>query len=432
MLLKRSIKILKKSGFHYRPFSQALSLFDIAEQVFSSDSEESGFVNQVPGVKKCYYEKGCRVVYPYFYVAQAYCLGSWAGKHVNEVYFKDRRQPSKYLWNQYIENGWIRVNKKIVNPDYIMQLDDILSHVFHFHENPIVDLPYRIKHLDDVFIVLDKPPGIPMHPAGNYKYNSLMSMAKQRWQSVYGFNRIDAATSGIVVLVRNQAKANELSNQMANKQITKEYVAEVSGNFPHDEIVVNAPLSRCFKEFGPVIVNFNSGISSSTLIKKVRYKTNTGTSILSCFPITGRSHQIRVHLQYLGFPIMNDPIYNSPAFGPKCGKNGDYGGLSEYEIYRADCLEAKKKVDELLEDSVDVIDEYDNFLPDYRTDRWVEFTHNNRYNPDLDLSCKECRICQSNTKEFIPIRPKKFLHLHALRYKGPDWDFSVRLPYWAR
>lgn len=51
-----------------------------------------------PGVKKCYYEKGCRVVYPYFYVAQAYCLGSWAGKHVNEVYFKDRRQPSKYLW----------------------------------------------------------------------------------------------------------------------------------------------------------------------------------------------------------------------------------------------------------------------------------------------------------------------------------------------
>ncbi|XP_053213496.1 pseudouridylate synthase RPUSD2-like isoform X2 [Panonychus citri] len=413
MLLKNSIKLSTVCRLDCnRWLSQCVSLEEIADQIYSDSPKESRFTKQLQvNGQIYYYERGCQLVYPYFNISQAYCLGDWVGKYICEVYFKNRVKPPKKVMNGLIEKGFIRVNKEKVSPDYVMKPSDVLSHVFHFHENPIIDLPFKTVHLDDEFLVIDKPPGIPMHSAG--------------------FNRIDSVTSGLIVLVRNQAKASELSNQMANRKISKEYICEVRGNFPHDEIKVDVPLARCFGISGPVIVDKHSGLPSVTLFKKIKFDHKKGTSIISCSPLTGRTHQIRVHLQYLGFPIFNDFTYNSTAFGQNCGKNGDYGGLSDRQIYHLAYIEDAKRIAELREESVDCINEYDYLLQDYRNDEWVDYTHENCYKPELDSYCPECYTCCLAYKE-PPIISKQFLHLHALRYKGADWEFATQLPYWAR
>ena len=93
--------------------------------------------------------------------------------------------------------------------------------------------------------------------------------------------------------------------------------------------MVNKPLLRISAKIGAHIVHEN-GKESLTIFKKI--SSNGQTSIIKCFPKTGRTHQIRVHLQYLGFPILNDPLYNSYAFGPTKGKDGNYGVESVEEV----------------------------------------------------------------------------------------------------
>ena len=89
-----------------------------------------------------------------------------------------------------------------------------------------------------------------------------------------------------------------------------------------EEIVVDKPLLRISAKIGAHIIH-ETGKESLTVFNKI--SSDGQTSIIRCFPKTGRTHQIRVHLQYLGFPIVNDSSYNSYAFGPAKGKNGDYG-----------------------------------------------------------------------------------------------------------
>lgn len=150
-----------------------------------------------------------------------------------------------------------------------------------------------------------------------------------------------------MIFARNKTKAQKLHEQMRQREMHKEYVCRVSGEFPEyvfyvpikfNEYTYNfflffynakrgtieceQPIETISHKIGICIVS-SKGKSCKTTFKRINY--NGVSSTVLCYPITGRMHQIRVHLQYLGHPIVNDSFYNSLAFGPNKGKGGEYG-----------------------------------------------------------------------------------------------------------
>lgn len=186
----------------------------------------------------------------------------------------------------------------------------------------------------------------------------------------------------------------------------------------------------------------DKGKECSTTFELLRYDTKSDTSIVTCKPHTGRMHQIRVHLQYLGFPIVNDPLYNDKVFGPLKGKGGDFGGKTDDELIK-----------ELIE-----IHNAEGFLgldadPDPKVAKTIksqaaqyssismptspnEKSSQTSYEyPDTtfdsakmtsDDNCLECKL-----KYKDPNPEQLVMYLHCLKYTGPTWHYETPLPYWA-
>merc|ERR1719278_2567042 len=116
---------------------------------------------------------------------------------------------------------------------------------------------------------------------------------------------------------------------ISGREVHKEYVAKVVGEFPTGLIVCDQPIEVVSYKIGVCVVS-KSGKDCHTEFERIEYKN--GVSVVRCRPKTGRMHQIRVHLQFLGHPIVNDPLYNSTSFGPEKGKGGRLGKSNEQLI----------------------------------------------------------------------------------------------------
>jgi hypothetical protein len=121
---------------------------------------------------------------------------------------------------------------------------------------------------------------------------------------------------------RNPKKARDMEQQIRNRQVLKEYVCRVEGEFPEGLTQCTQPVEVVSYKIGVCKVS-PQGKECKTEFERLSF--NGTTSVVLCRPFTGRMHQIRVHLQYLGFPVMNDPLYNHVVFGPTKGKGGHIG-----------------------------------------------------------------------------------------------------------
>jgi len=139
-------------------------------------------------------------------------------------------------------------------------------------------------------------------------------------------HRLDRLTSGLLMFGRNPRKAREMEHQIRNRQVMKEYVCRVSGEFPEGKTECSQPVEVVSYKIGVCKVS-PQGKECRTEFERLSF--NGKTSVVLCRPFTGRMHQIRVHLQYLGFPVMNDPLYNHLVFGPDKGKGGNIGKTDE-------------------------------------------------------------------------------------------------------
>nr|CAH7748534.1 unnamed protein product [Callosobruchus chinensis] len=122
-----------------------------------------------------------------------------------------------------------------------------------------------------------------------------------------------------------------MEHQIRNRLVSKTYVCRVEGEFPDETVECNEPIEVVSYKIGVCKVS-PKGKDCATFFQKLSY--NGKTSVVLCKPKTGRMHQIRVHLQYLGYPVVNDPLYNHDVFGPKKGKDGDLGGKTDEELVR--------------------------------------------------------------------------------------------------
>jgi 23S rRNA pseudouridine1911/1915/1917 synthase len=160
------------------------------------------------------------------------------------------------------------------------------------------------------FAIFDKPSGVMVHPTSRTTQYSLLDEIRYYFGDDANLaHRIDAETSGLVLVTKNKYSDIILKTMFENKQYTKEYLAIVKGELTKD-IVINKPISKSNGMIGVKMSCENpNGKESKTFIYPIEFNSKTNTTLVKAVPITGRQHQIRVHLDSVGYTILGDPIY---------------------------------------------------------------------------------------------------------------------------
>ena len=263
-----------------------------------------------------------------------------------------------------IENSGVTVNKKQVDKKYklsdgdivVLQIPDPVP-----YEAKAENIPLDIVYEDDYLLVVNKPKGMVVHPAaGNYEGTLVNALLYHCGDSLSGINgvlrpgivhRIDKDTSGLLIVAKNDFAHAHLAKQIKDHSFTREYEAVVFGNLKDDEGTVDAPIGRNPNDRKKMCVttkNSKNAVTHYSVIR--RYK---GYTHIKCMLETGRTHQIRVHMSYLGHPVAGDTVY---------------GVKNEKVSFVGQCLHARKigfihpKTEEYLEFSSQLPDYFTEFL----------------------------------------------------------------------
>lgn len=215
-----------------------------------------------------------------------------------------------------IKQEKILVNEKLENSSYLVNVGDIIKINdqldFDIHIKPS-DIPLDIVYENDDLLIINKPSGMVTHPApGNYD-NTLVNALLGKYELSHDVlrpgivHRLDKDTSGLMVVAKNNKSHDILANMIKNKDIKRTYLALVSGVINHETGTIDAPIGRDNKNREKMMVtdmNSKDAITHFRVLQRFRNHT-----LIECNLDTGRTHQIRVHLSYIGYPIVNDYVY---------------------------------------------------------------------------------------------------------------------------
>ncbi|RSD28091.1 RluA family pseudouridine synthase [Mesobacillus subterraneus] len=251
-----------------------------------------------------------------------------AGDRIDKVVSTLDPEWSRSQVQQWIKEGNVLVNGAQVKTNYKCSLDDKLEIVIP--EPEILDvipeeMDLEIFYEDADVLVVNKPKGMVVHPAPGHMTGTLVNGLMAHCKDLSGINgvlrpgivhRIDKDTSGLLMVAKNDLAHESLVNQLVAKTVTRKYKALVHGNIQHDHGTIDAPLGRDTKDRQSMTVVDNGKHAVTHFNVLDRFKDFT---FVECQLETGRTHQIRVHMKYIGYPLAGDPKY-----GPK--KTLDIGG----------------------------------------------------------------------------------------------------------
>ena len=237
-----------------------------------------------------------------------------------DKYLKENTEYSRSKIQKFIDNGNVLVNEVVVKASYIVRNGDVIS-INQEMDNEMEILPEDIKldilYEDDYLLVVNKPSGMVVHPGcGNYSHtlvNALMYRVN-KLSSVNGsvrpgiVHRIDADTSGLLLVAKNDMVHNDLANQIAKKSVIRKYIALVVGVINEDTATIDAPIGRDKIDRKKMCVTATG--KDAVTHYKVLERFGQATYV-ECRLETGRTHQIRVHMASIGHPLLGDTVYGS-------------------------------------------------------------------------------------------------------------------------
>ncbi|WCE30625.1 23S rRNA pseudouridine(955/2504/2580) synthase RluC [Vibrio sp. SCSIO 43137] len=255
-----------------------------------------------------------------------------AGQRIDNFLKNQLKNVPKSLIYRIIRKGEVRVNKKRVKAEYKLKAQDIVRVPpvkVEQSESPaplstkldkVAQLESCIIFEDDHLLILNKPSGTAVHGGSGLKFGAIEALRALRPEARFLelVHRIDRDTSGILLVAKKRSALRQLQEQFRNKTVQKYYYALVMGRWKPSCKVVNAPLLK--NEVNSIVRVNPNGKASETRFKII--EAFDEATLIQASPITGRTHQIRVHTQYTGHPIAWDDRYGDRRFDAYTGKCG--------------------------------------------------------------------------------------------------------------
>lgn len=257
-----------------------------------------------------------------------------AGQRLDNFLLAKLKGVPKSLIYRIVRKGEVRVNKGRIKPDYKLQAEDIVRvppvRVAEKNETPIstklnkvAELKNQILYEDEVMLIINKPSGIAVHGGSGLSFGVIEALRALRPNARFLelVHRIDRDTSGILLVAKKRSALRHLHAQLREKTVQKDYLALVRGQWQSHCKAVKAPLLKNELAGGERIVRVSEeGKPAETRFSiEERYPFAT---LVKASPITGRTHQIRVHTQYAGHPIALDDKYGEREFDAKMQQLG--------------------------------------------------------------------------------------------------------------
>ena len=233
-------------------------------------------------------------------------------------------EKSRSFVSKIIDEGKCFVNGKIAKPSLKVNAgDEILVDI---PEDKVLDvksedIPLNIIYEDSDILIIDKPQGMVVHPSNGHWEHTLVNAIMHHCKDLSGINgvirpgivhRIDKDTSGLICVAKNDFAHNFLAEQLKDHTMSRTYVALVRGVIKENHGTINLPIGRDPRNRQKMAVtreNSKPAITNFDVLK--RFENNT---LIECKLVTGRTHQIRVHLSYIGFPVEGDPLYGGRSY----------------------------------------------------------------------------------------------------------------------
>lgn len=247
---------------------------------------------------------------------------------------------------QLIDDKKILINNNIVKPSYKIKLNDIISiDIPPLKELDICaeNIPLNVIYEDDELLVVNKPQGMVVHPAHGHYQGTLVNALLAHCQNLSGINgvmrpgivhRIDKDTSGLIVVSKNDQSHLFLASQLKDHTMHREYYALVKGIIKENEGKIDLPIARSKQNRQKMAIDSINGKPSITYFNVVKRFNNY--TLIRCKLKTGRTHQIRVHLSYIGHPVEGDCIYSK-------SKNNLYSNGQLLHAYKLTFIHPKTK-----------------------------------------------------------------------------------------
>ena len=227
-----------------------------------------------------------------------------------------------------IKQGLVTVNEKVTSSNYIVKCGDLISvndDLNFEYSLDAEDIDIDVIYEDSDLLVINKASGMVVHPAPGHYSHTLVNALLYRFQISGGekyrpgiVHRLDKDTSGLMMVAKNEKIHDKLSRMIANKEVERHYLAIVDGVIKHDTGTIDAPIGRDANNRQKMAVTDVHGKEAVTHFRVL--ETFSNHTLVECILETGRTHQIRVHMAYIGHPVSNDPLYGR-------GKSTEFGQM---------------------------------------------------------------------------------------------------------
>ena len=243
-----------------------------------------------------------------------------------DSYLANELDLSRSKVQKLIKDGLVLVNGNKVSNSYTVKLNDEIEVNDDLNYDINVepeDIKLDIVYEDDDLLIINKASGMVVHPAPGHYTGTLVNallfyFGKEATTNLRPgiVHRLDKDTSGLMLVAKNDETLEKLSNMISTKNVERKYLAIVDGLIKHDTGTIDAPIGRDINDRQKMAVTDKNAKEAITHFKVLERFTNN--TLIECILETGRTHQIRVHLAYIGYPVTNDPAYNkkkSTEFG---------------------------------------------------------------------------------------------------------------------